>query len=122
MVFAFFNKENQTGIKTMSLNLKARLRHVRRLGTQLPGITRKSVERKPYPPGQHPPRFRRRLSDFSIQLAEKQKLRFHYGITESQFRNYVKKAIGMSGSSTSNLPILLERRLDNVVFRLGWAP
>lgn len=106
----------------MPRKIGARLRQVRRLGTPLPGLTQKSTERKPYPPGQRPVRYRRTLSNYALQLNEKQKLRMHYGVPESQFRNYVRKAMRTAGSTTANLPVLLEHRLDNVVFRLGWAP
>jgi len=106
----------------MPRKIGARLRQVRRLGTPLPGLTQKAAERKPYPPGQRPARYRRTLSDYALQLNEKQKLRMHYGVPEVQFRNYIRKAMRMAGSTTANLPVLLEHRLDNVVFRLGWAP
>jgi len=106
----------------MSRNTGPRLRLVRRLGTMLPGLTRKSTERRPYPPGQHPSRYRRRVSDYAVRLAEKQKLRYHYGLTETQFRNSIRKAFRMPGSPGENLAQLLELRLDNVAFRLGFAP
>lgn len=98
-----------------------RLRRVRRLGTVLPGLTRKSTERRPYPPG-HRGRRPRRLSDYAVHLAEKQKLRFHYGLTETQLRTIVYKAERMPGSPADSLATLLESRLDNVAFRLGFAP
>jgi len=64
---------------------------------------------------------RRRLSDFAIQLRAKQKLRFLYGVMEKQFRNYYKKAAGRKGSTGENLIQLLETRLDNVVYRMGFG-
>lgn len=72
------------------------------------------------PPGQHGAR-RGRLSDYGVQLRQKQKLRRLYGILERQFRNYYKNAARSKGATGYNLLILLERRLDNVVYRLGFA-
>lgn len=97
-----------------------RLRIVRRLG-KLPGLTRK-ISKKSAGPGQHGALYGKKLSEFSIRLREKQKLRFHYGITERQLLNYVKKARKKKGSSGKLLLTLLEMRLDNIVFRLGFAP
>ena len=72
------------------------------------------------PPGGAPQR-RPRLSDYGLQLREKQKLRRMYGVLERQFRNYYKKAAQLKGSTGENLLQLLEGRLDNVVFRMGYA-
>ncbi len=81
-----------------------------------------AFERKDYPPGQRGRgRFRRRRSDYSLQLREKQKLRQIYGLQETQFRRYVRQAERMPGISGENLLQLLERRLDNVVYRAGLA-
>ncbi len=78
------------------------------------------VERRPYPPGQHGQlRMQRKLSDYAVQLREKQKMRRIYGIRERQFRRYVKEAIRRPGVTGENLLQLLEMRLDNVVYRLG---
>ncbi|KTD75465.1 30S ribosomal protein S4 [Legionella waltersii] len=71
-------------------------------------------------PGQHGDK-KPRLNDYGIQLREKQKIRRLYGILEKQFRNYYKKASRLSGSTGENLMSLLERRLDNVVYRMGFA-
>jgi small subunit ribosomal protein S4 len=71
-------------------------------------------------PGQHGDK-KPRLNDYGIQLREKQKIRRLYGILEKQFRNYYKKASRTSGSTGENLMVLLERRLDNVVYRMGFA-
>ncbi|WP_028388530.1 30S ribosomal protein S4 [Legionella fairfieldensis] len=71
-------------------------------------------------PGQHGDK-RPRLSDYGIQLREKQKIKRLYGVLEKQFRNYYKKAARQKGSTGENLMILLERRLDNVVYRMGFA-
>ena len=79
-----------------------------------------SVERRPYPPGQHG-RGRVRQSEYRLQLREKQKARRYYQILEKQFRNYYKKASRQPGVTGENLLRLLERRLDNVVVRLGFA-
>jgi len=83
-----------------------------------------SVERRSYPPGQHgkDAQFRRgRGSDYSLQLREKQKARRIYGILERQFRRYFREALRRPGLTGSNLLALLETRLDNVVYRMGWA-
>lgn len=79
-----------------------------------------AVENRPTPPGQHGQR-RQRLSDYALQLREKQKLRRIYGILERQFRNYYKEAARQKGSTGDNLLQLLECRLDNVVYRMGFA-
>lgn len=94
----------------------------RRLLMELPGLGKPgAMDRKPYPPGQHGQR-RRKYSEFGLQLEEKQKLRFHYGVREEQFRRIIKKAQKSSGSSwIETLVNLLEKRLDNVLFRLGFA-
>jgi small subunit ribosomal protein S4 len=100
-----------------------RLKKIRRLGTQLPGLTRKSADRKPQPPGAHGAKpSRRRPSEYRRRLEEKQKVRFNYGVTERQLRRYVERARTAAGPTGENLLALLERRLDNVVFRLGLAP
>lgn len=104
-----------------------RLKAIRRLGTPLPGLTRKTADKKPYPPGQHGPtggagRGRKKQSEYGRQLLEKQKLRLNYGVSERQLRNYMAQAERQGGKAGDNLLALLERRLDNVVFRLGIAP
>lgn len=73
------------------------------------------------PPGQHGDSRRQRLSDYALQLREKQKVRRMYGVLEKQFRNYYKEAARRKGASGENLLQLLESRLDNVVYRLGFA-
>ncbi len=78
------------------------------------------ANRKPYPPGQHTQR-RRKQSEFGIQLREKQKARFLYGILERQFRRHFAEAERRPGSTGENLLRILEMRLDNVVYRLGFA-
>lgn len=95
----------------------------RRLGVELPGLGKAgALERKPYGPGQHGMK-RKKLSDYTIRLMEKQKLRFHYGIREGQLRNLVKKCKkDTTRSWVDSLVITLESRLDNTIFRLNWAP
>ena len=78
------------------------------------------VEKRPSPPGQHGQR-RTRLSEYAPQLREKQKLRRIYGVLEKQFRNYYQKAATTKGSTGENLLQLLEGRLDNVVYRMGFS-
>jgi small subunit ribosomal protein S4 len=78
------------------------------------------IERRNYPPGQHGQRMRK-ISDYGVQLREKQKVKRMYHIMERQFRNYFKKAEKMRGITGETLLQLLERRLDNVVFRCGFA-
>ncbi|HZS93796.1 MAG TPA: 30S ribosomal protein S4 [Chloroflexota bacterium] len=78
------------------------------------------ANRKPYPPGQHTQR-RRKQSEYGIQLREKQKARFLYGILERQFRRHFEEAERRPGSTGENLLRILEMRLDNVVYRLGFA-
>jgi len=95
---------------------------MRALGVDLPGLSRKSIERRPYPPGQHGQNRRRKLSDFGKQLTEKQKLRFNYGLGERQFRRLVAQARSSKLATGQKLLELLERRLDNLVFRAGFAP
>jgi len=81
----------------------------------------KSLERKPYPPGQHGPSRRGKESEYSIQLKEKQKAKHIYGLLERQFRNLFEKAHRRKGVTGENLLQFLEARLDNVVFRLGFG-
>ena len=93
----------------------------RRLGVSLSG-TGKELARRPYAPGQHGQNNRRKLSEYGLQLQEKQKLRLTYGLSERQFYNLFLKAGKIrEGKHGDNFMILLERRLDNVVYRLGLA-
>ncbi|MCM3116614.1 30S ribosomal protein S4 [Neobacillus drentensis] len=92
----------------------------RRLGISLSG-TGKELEKRPYAPGQHGPNQRKKLSEYGLQLQEKQKLRHMYGVTERQFRNLFDKAGKLAGIHGENFMVLLESRLDNVVYRLGLA-
>jgi small subunit ribosomal protein S4 len=107
----------------MSRYTGPRLRIIRRLGTALPGLIRTDPDlRRPYPPGQHGPTKRKKLSDYALRLMEKQKIRFHYGLSERQLAKYVAMAFSGKGNSGHILLQLLEQRLDNVVFRAGFAP
>jgi small subunit ribosomal protein S4 len=80
------------------------------------------IEDRNYPPGQHGTSRRTKISEYGVQLREKQKVKRMYGLLETQFRNYFEKSIKQKGITGENLVKLLERRLDNVVFRLGFAP
>lgn len=91
----------------------------RRLGISLSG-TGKDLKR-PFPPGQHGPNQRRKVSNYGAQLLEKQKLRHMYGLGEKQFRTLFEKAQHMPGIAGETFMILLESRLDNLVYRLGFA-
>ncbi len=77
--------------------------------------------RRPYPPGVHGKSMRRRASEYGLQLAEKQKVRYAYGISEQQFKKYFKEIVGQKGNKEDLFAQKLESRLDNVVFRLSWA-
>ena len=80
-----------------------------------------AFERRPYPPGQHGQRRGGKLSDYKLQLREKQKVKRIYGVLEKQFRRYYYRAEKQKGVTGTNLLILLECRLDNVVYRMGFA-
>ncbi|MCY7704764.1 30S ribosomal protein S4, partial [Bacillus safensis] len=92
----------------------------RRLGISLSG-TGKELEKRPYAPGPHGPGQRKKLSEYGLQLQEKQKLRHMYGVNERQFRTLYDKAAKLPGKQGENFMILLETRLDNLVYRLGLA-
>ncbi len=81
-----------------------------------------ALERRGTPPGQHGKNKRFKVSEYGIQLREKQKVKSLYGVLEKQFRIYFKKAAGEKGITGENLITILERRFDNVVYRLGLAP
>lgn len=103
---------------------KARFRIQRRLGTELPRLGKAGVlERRPYPPGEAGNK-RKKFSNYALQLEEKQKVMFHYGLREKQLRRFIRDA--KRGNAAKNwisaLAGLLELRLDNAVFRLGFAP
>ena len=98
----------------MSRYTGPRFKIVRRLG-ELPGLTRKALAKKKQS-------IKKKSSQYGIRLETKQKLRFHYGITEKQLVRYVKRARSLSGSTGKILIKLLEMRLDNTIFRVGLAP
>ena len=101
----------------------ARFKMQRRLGTELPGLGKPgALERRPYPPGENGNK-RRKYSDYALRLEEKQKIRVHYGLREEQLRRFIRNA--KKGSATNWVKKLmgrLECRIDNLVFRLGFAP
>ncbi len=80
------------------------------------------VERRGFPPGQHGQSRRTKISEYGVQLREKQKIRRSYGLMETQFRNTFARALKQPGRTGDTLVKLLERRLDNVIYRLGFAP
>lgn len=92
----------------------------RRLGISLTG-TGKELERRPYAPGDHGPTQRKKISEYGLQLQEKQKLRYMYGINERQFRTIFERAGKQKGVHGENFMILLASRLDAVVYQLGLA-
>ena len=91
------------------------------LGLKSPARSLETKCKLAQPPGQHGGSRRMRLSDYALQLREKQKVRRTYGVLEKQFRNYYKAAAGQKGATGENLLSLLEGRLDNVVYRMGFA-
>src|SRR5258706_9320765 len=80
------------------------------------------VERRAYPPGQHGQSRRQKISEYGVQLREKQKIRRMYGLMEQQFRNYFEKALRRTGRTGETLVKMLESRLDNHVYRLDFSP
>ncbi len=108
----------------MARNSKAKGKIVRRLGVNIYGNSKydKLLKKKPQGPGkERGVRSRNKISDFGKQQNEKQKIRFAYGMSEKQFYNSFLKAKRMPGLTGDNMMILLERRLDNVIYRLGMA-
>lgn len=97
-----------------------RTRISRRFGLPIFGPS-KYLERRNYPPGTHGPKSRRKLSDYAVGLFEKQKLRYYYGLMERQFRSVYEQALKARGVTGEKMLQLLETRLDNVVFQLGFA-
>ncbi|MCD6525805.1 MAG: 30S ribosomal protein S4 [Desulfuromonas sp.] len=107
----------------MAKNFTPKGKIVRRLGVNIYGNPKydRLLERRPTPPGEHGAGRKGKPSDYSRQLIEKQKVRFCYGLSEKQFRRVFDKAKSMKGITGHNMLVLLERRLDNMVFRLGLA-
>lgn len=106
----------------MARNLTPIVKLSRREGIQLHPKAVKGMTRRNYAPGDHGQSRRSKPSDYAIQLREKQKVKRLYGVLEKQFRRYVHEAERMEGVSGENLLQLLERRLDNTIYRLGIAP
>lgn len=105
----------------MSRYTGPRLKIMRAMGVDLPGLSRKTIADRPNPPGQHGAKAQRK-SGFGIQLLEKQKLRFNYGVTEKYLKKMMRDAKSRREQTGNALLELLERRLDNLVFRAGFAP
>lgn len=105
---------------------KKRYKIQRQLATALPGFGDKKAKsplaKRPFPPGTHGRTFRRKLSEFGVKLKEKQKIRHHYGLKEKQIRNMIKKAKRKESNWFNVFISFAERRLDNVVYRLGFFP
>jgi small subunit ribosomal protein S4 len=97
-----------------------RVRISRRLGVPIFGYS-KSLEKRNYPPGQHGPKMRRKVTDYALGLLEKQKLRYYYGLQERQFRRVYEAAIRRRGVTGELMLQLLETRLDSVVYSLGFG-
>jgi small subunit ribosomal protein S4 len=106
----------------MSRYTGPRLKQMRALGVDLPGLSRKRTERRPYPPGEHGSDRRKRPSDYARQLQEKQKLRRNYGVSERQLLRYYNEANASKAPTGERLIELLESRMDCVVFRANLAP
>ena len=108
----------------MAKSTMAKGKLVRKFGENIFGNPKydRLLNRKPYTPGQHGQSRRSKLSNYGIQLKEKQKIKFMYGLLEKQFRLTFERADKMVGETGTNMLKLLESRLDNVVFRLGFAP
>ncbi len=98
-----------------------RVRISRRFGVPIFGPT-KYLERRNYGPGVHGPKSRRKVSDYGLGLMEKQKLRYYYGLMERQFRRVYERALRTRGVTGEIMLQILETRLDNVVYHLGFAP
>ena len=108
----------------MAKSTMAKGKLVRKFGENIFGNPKydRLLNRKPYKPGQHGQSRRSKLSNYGIQLKEKQKIKFMYGLLEKQFRLTFERADKMIGETGTNMLKILESRLDNVVFRLGFAP
>jgi small subunit ribosomal protein S4 len=107
------------GVASMARYTGPKFKLSRRLGISLTGSGKEL--KRPFPPGQHGPGQRKKMSEYGLQLMEKQKLRHMYGLGEKQFRNLFVRATKRAGVTGENFLILLESRLDNIVYRLGFA-
>ncbi len=106
----------------MARNTGPKHRMCRRVGQPLCGSPKCPALKRPYPPGQHGNRVRRRMTEYGRQILEKQKLKAIYGVKERQLRRYLDEARKTRGRTGERLLQLLESRLDNIVYRLGFAP
>ena len=106
----------------MSRYTGPKVRKMRALGTELPGLSRKTIANRPYPPGEHGNKRRSKDSEYKKQLMEKQKLRFNYGLHERQMRKTMEEARRAKTDTGEKFLEYLESRLDNTVFRAGFAP
>ena len=108
----------------MAKSNKPKGKLVRKFGENIFGNPKydRLLNRKPYSPGQHGQSRRSKLSNYGIQLQEKQKIKFMYGLLEKQFRLTFERAEKMKGETGTNMLQILESRLDNIVYRLGFAP
>jgi len=105
----------------MGRDLRPKHKIIRKFGENILDTQKNPLIKRNYPPGQHGPKGKGRVSEYGKQLTEKQKAKAAYGILERQFENYYKKATTQAGNSAENLLHLLESRLDNVIYRLGFA-
>lgn len=110
----------------MARNLNPKCKQCRRLGIKLCGKGERgnakcALVKRNYPPGVHGPKGYQRITDYGLHLQEKQKLKVMYGVMERQLRKYFSEAVKSKGNSGFKLMEILERRLDNVIYRLGWA-
>lgn len=105
----------------MARYLGSKCKKCRRLGVSICGSPKCALRRRNYPPGIHGPKGIRRLSGYALQLREKQKAKAIYGILERQFKRFVQTALQKTGNTTLNLMRLLELRMDNIVYRSGFA-
>ena len=105
------------------MRLRVTAKRVRREGVNLDGRDKMAriLEKRPYAPGVHGPTSRTRMTDYGKQLREKQRAKLVFGVAERQFRNYFEKAANIRGDTAQSLVRLLELRLDNAVFRAGFA-
>lgn len=101
--------------------IKSTCKICRRLAVSVCGKTNCAMKKRPIPPGMHGKKFKRNVSEFALQLAEKQKVKYTYGIREKQFRKYFNSAAKSKGMTATVLARLLETRLDNAVYRMGFA-
>ena len=108
---------------TYRMRLRVTAKRVRREGINLDGREKMAriLNKRPYAPGVHGPKGFSRMTDYGKQLREKQRAKLVYGVMEKQFRNYFEKAVRVKGDTAATLVRLLETRLDNAVFRAGFA-